>query len=113
MRARPDILLAVIFLCTRVKNPDEDDWKKLIRLMRYLNGTQDLYLTVEVDDKGIVEWSVDAAFAVHSNMKSHTGGTMSMGSGIQISRSSKQKLNTKSTTEAELVATDDMSGHIM
>ena len=41
MRARPDILLAVIFLCTRVKNPDEDDWKKLICLMRYLNTTQD------------------------------------------------------------------------
>ena len=81
--------------------------------MRYLNGTQDLYLTVEVDDKGIIEWSVDAAFAVHSDMKSHTAGTMSMGNGSLISRSSKQKLNTKSSTEAELVATDDMSGHIM
>lgn len=28
--ARPDIKCAVAFLCTRVKAPDEDDWKKLI-----------------------------------------------------------------------------------
>ena len=26
---RPDILLAVAFLCTRVKGPDQDDYKKL------------------------------------------------------------------------------------
>ena len=39
MRARPDITLTVAFLCTRVKAPDEDDWKKLIRLLKYLNGT--------------------------------------------------------------------------
>ena len=81
--------------------------------MRYLDTTKDLYLTIEVDNNGIIEWSVDAAFAVHSDMKSHSGGTMTMGKGSVISRSSKQKLNTKSSTEAELVATDDMTGHIM
>jgi hypothetical protein len=27
-RARPDILLAISFLTTRVKNPDQDDWEK-------------------------------------------------------------------------------------
>jgi hypothetical protein len=27
-RARPDMQTAVAFLCTRVKSPDEDDWKK-------------------------------------------------------------------------------------
>ncbi len=29
-RGRPDILLAISFLTTRVKSPDDDDWKKLI-----------------------------------------------------------------------------------
>lgn len=29
-RSRPDIRCTVSFLCTRVKEPDEDDWKKLI-----------------------------------------------------------------------------------
>ena len=44
-RARPDIQTAIAYLSTRVKSPDEDDWKKLIRLMEYLNGTKDLVLT--------------------------------------------------------------------
>ena len=26
-RSRPDILLAVLFLCTRVQSPDIDNWK--------------------------------------------------------------------------------------
>jgi len=29
-RARPDILTTVAFLTTRVKDPDEDDWNKLV-----------------------------------------------------------------------------------
>jgi hypothetical protein len=41
-------------------------------------------------------------------MKSHTGGVVSFGRGaIMTSRSSKQKLNTKSSTEAELVGASD------
>ncbi|MFN9961498.1 MAG: hypothetical protein ACK55I_51140, partial [bacterium] len=35
-RGRPDILLAVSFLTTRVKRPDSDDWKKMIRVLGYL-----------------------------------------------------------------------------
>jgi hypothetical protein len=40
-------------------------------------------------------------------MKSHTGGVMSMGTGDFFCKSSKQKLNTKSSTEAKLVETSD------
>jgi len=36
-------------------------------------------------------------------MRSHTGGAIMMGKGVLFSKSSKQKLNTKSSTEAELV----------
>jgi hypothetical protein len=50
---------------------------------------------------------VDASYAVHPDMKSHTGGLMSMGTGGLICKSSKQKLNTKSSTEAELVGASD------
>ena len=41
-------------------------------------------------------------------MRSHTGGAMSMGTGATYSTSKKQKLNTKSSTEAELVGVDDV-----
>ena len=40
-------------------------------------------------------------------MKSHSGAMMSMGQGAAISVSKKQKLNTKSSTESELVGVDD------
>ena len=50
-----------------------------------------------------LETWVDAAYAVHPDMRSHTGGTMSFGTGVIHTKSSKQKLNTKSSTEAELV----------
>ena len=40
-------------------------------------------------------------------MKSHSGAMMSMGQGAAISGSKKQKLNTKSSTELELVGVDE------
>jgi Reverse transcriptase (RNA-dependent DNA polymerase) len=39
-RGRPDIQTAVAFLTTRVKGPDEDDKKKLARVLVYLNCTK-------------------------------------------------------------------------
>ena len=57
---------------------------------------------------------MDAAFAVHPDMKSHTGAIMTMGGGaIQTMLSSKQKMNTRSSTEAELVAVDDVIAQIL
>jgi hypothetical protein len=106
-RARPDIQTAVAYMTTRVKSPDMDDYKKLTRVMRYLRGTINLFLTLEADDLSVVKWWVDGSFAVHADMKSHTGATMSLGKGSPYSTSTRQKLNTKSSTEAELVAVDD------
>ena len=45
-RARPDISTAVAFCTTRVRKPDEDDWKKLQRMIRYLRGSLELPLMV-------------------------------------------------------------------
>ena len=54
---------------------------------------------------------MDVAYAVHPNMRSHTGGAMSMGWGVLHSKSRKQKLNTKSSTEAELVGVSEYLPH--
>ena len=43
-RARPDLQTAVAFLTTRVRSPDEDDWKKLKRMVQYLRATKGLFL---------------------------------------------------------------------
>ena len=55
-RARPDIATAVSFLTIRVIEPDEDDWKKLVRMIRYLNGPPDLPLTLKADSTNIIKW---------------------------------------------------------
>ena len=87
--------------------PDVDDWKKLTRCIRYLRNSKELYLTLEADDDIAIKWWIDASFAMHPDMKSHTGGTMSFGKGSVYSMSRKQRINTKSSTEAELVGVDD------
>jgi hypothetical protein len=112
-RARPDIQTAVAFLCTRVKRPDQDDYKKLGRVMRYLRGTLDMPLTLEAESTSVIKWWVDASFAVHPDMRSHTGGIMSLGRGAIYSSSTKQKLNTRSSTESELVGISDLMPQVL
>ena len=112
-RARRDILIGVASLMTQVREPDEDDGKKLSWILKYICGTRDLVITLESDGTGTVKWWVDAAFTVHHDMKIHTGGMMSMGQGALYSASSKQKLNTKSSTKAELVRVDDLMTQIL
>jgi Reverse transcriptase (RNA-dependent DNA polymerase) len=112
-RARPDIQPAIAFLTTRVKAPNEQDWFKLVKMMNYLNSTQDDVLTLNTDDTFNIIWHLDAAFAVHNDKKSHTGATMSLGDGAIISVSTKQKVNTRSSTEAELVSIDDIISKVL
>lgn len=106
--ARPDILLATTFLCTRVQTPGKDDLKKLVRVVRYLNGTKDMGLRIHSTDKLDLCVYCDASFAVHPNMRSHSGAIITVGDTPVFFKSNKQKLNTKSSTEAELVAVSDV-----
>lgn len=112
-RARPDLQLAVGFLSTRVTAPTDDDWKKLKRMIQYIRKTHHLPLTLMADHSHVVKWWVDAAFAVHADMRSQTGGMMTMGRGAFYSGSTKQKLNTKSSTEAELVGVNDFMAQVL
>jgi hypothetical protein len=106
-RGRLDIQLPIAFLCTPVSCSTEKDWSKLRRVLKYLRGTLDEFLTLGADDLGIMRTWADASYAVHGDMKSHTGGVLSFGRGAVMSKSSKQRLNTKSSTEAELVGASD------
>ena len=56
---------------------------------------------------GILKWWIDASFAVHPNMRGHTGGGLSLGRGFPVLTSTKKKLNTKISTEAEIVVVDE------
>ena len=112
-RTRPDLSPAVPFLTTRVSQPDEDDWKKLCKTIQYLENTIEFALTLAADKTKPPRWWIDASYAVHPNCRSHTGGTFTLGKGAIFTISSKQKINTKSSTEAELVAVDDCIPHMI
>ena len=55
----------------------------------------------------VIHWWIDASFAVHADFKSHTGACLSFGRGCPVNILSKQKINTRSSTEAELVGIID------
>ena len=113
MRSRRDIQTAISFLTTRVRAPDEDDWNKLVRVLKYLYGTRHMKLTLSVHNMSTVKWWVDASYGTHWDCKGHTGMMMSLGKGAVLSSSRKQKLNTKSSTESELVGVDDVISKIL
>jgi len=106
-RARVDLKLVIVFLCTRVSKSTIQDWSKLKRVLLYIKCKLDMYMILGADSMlDLLTW-VDVSYAVHDNMKNHTSGCMSFGVGILIPKSAKQKLNTKSTTESEIVGASD------
>ena len=112
-RYRPNIHTAVDFLTTRVRGPNKDDWKKQLILLQYLRNTTDMPLTLHADGINIVKWWVDVSYAVHTDIRSQTGGTILLGKGAIISTSIKQKMNTKSLTETEIIVANDLMPHIL
>ena len=107
-RTIPEIETAVSCLCTRVSKSTQDDWKKLRRVLGFLQNTIDDVRIIGADSlQNLFTW-VDAAYGVHNeDMRSHKGGVMSRGTGTIHQRSTKQKLNVKSSTEAEIVGTSE------
>ena len=103
-----DIQIPVSFLATGVRSPDRHYWKKLGKILQYMVFTKDLPLTLEDSSVHVINWFVEAYFAVHGDMRIHTGGFMTLGKGCVYGTSVHQKFNTKSSTEADLVGVSDV-----
>jgi hypothetical protein len=116
-RSRPDLLTVVSFLTTRLQRPTKEDWSKLERAIRYERGAKELGIRLEAGKllgRGLILIVyVDASFAVHPNMRSHSGIVVTLVRGPLYAKSFKQKLMTKSSTEAEFVAISDAMGQAM
>ena len=54
-----------------------------------------------------MKWCVDGSYLAHPDMKGHTGANLTFGTGTVCGESAKQKLNTRSSAETELVSVDD------
>ena len=73
-----------------------------------------LYKVLQIGENIEVNSYIDAAYAVHNDCKGQSGCIITIGrAGSIYSKSSVQKLNTKSSTECELVATADHSGQVI
>eukprot|EP00957_Ditylum_brightwellii_P150130 11432675-Ditylum_brightwellii.AAC.1 len=70
-QAQPDIQTSMAFLSTRVKNLDEDNWKKPIRVMKYLCTAHDLPLVLEANSIDRMCWWINASFVIHPDMCSY------------------------------------------
>jgi hypothetical protein len=107
-QTRQDIQMAVLFLTTRVKDPDEDNWGKLKWDLKYLNGTKHLKLTLEANQlKFAVHWYTDGSHQIHEDCRRQTGFLVTLGKRAVSSSSTKMKCNTKNSTETELICSVD------
>jgi len=87
-------------------------WKnKNNKPMLHLKLRKALTLTLKLGEQP--NWWVDSSYAVHPDMCSHSRIVMTLRKGAAYLTSCKQKLNTNSSTEAELVAIDDAMGQIL
>ena len=78
----------------------------MVHIFKYVRDTKYLPLIISADNIGMLKFCIDVSHAVHSNMSVHTGGGMTMGQGFPISVSIKHNLNTRSSTESEIVRVD-------
>ena len=76
-------------------------------MIRYLQGSIDLSLTLSSDETIVPKWWVDGPHAMHMDARWHSDASMSLGQGSVVTGSTKQKINTRSLTETKLVAADN------
>jgi hypothetical protein len=112
-RIRSDILTAVSFAATRVLCPDEDDLKKLERILSYLLYTKDQKMVLRIGSEILVRAFVDASFGTYDDMKSVTGVIIMIGRATVYVKRGKQKIITRSSTESELVGHSDALSQVL
>ena len=106
-RARLETLLAISFLASRVSAPTEEDKLKLQRVLDYLATTKHVVLLLKRGQTVTLDAFVDASYGNDVGGRSRTGVVLYMAGAAIAAWTSKQKLVTKSSTEAEIVAMSD------
>ncbi len=107
-RTRPELLLAISFLSSRVANPTKSDDDKVTRILQYLNGTKEggLYFKPHHLESSVF---IDASYAVTYDAKGYSALVYQLG-GIRnapiLCKAIKQKETVRSSTASELVAFD-------
>ena len=68
---------------------------------------------MRAESLSMIRWWVDASYEVHWDCKVNTGAMISMGKGALVNIAKKHRLNTGSSTEAELVSIENVLSMMM
>ena len=112
-RAGRDTQPVTAFLTTCMRDLYEDNLGKVKRMLGYLKGTLCMPLILSADSWMLAWWWIDAAYAILNDCWGHTRAGMSLGQGMVLSYSWKQKINTKSLMEAKLIGVDGLLSYIL
>ena len=103
---RDDILFALSVLSRLSLTPSHYDMLALDRLILYLIGSKSIGRCFQSNEGIKLYCSVDASYATHKDMKSHSGVSLRIGdkSGAFKSSSTKQTITADASTISELIA---------
>ena len=62
-------------------SPDDDNWGKLKKVIKYLNGTKQLKLILLADNRRIIHWYIDSSYGIDVDCRGHTSAMLAFGSG--------------------------------
>jgi hypothetical protein len=100
---RPDILMPVTFLATKSAEPTSEYYADAIRIVAYVDSTRSLSMVFSSSANMLPVIYADASHLLHQDAKGHGGIILSLGSAPIMTKSYKLKINSKSSTESELV----------
>ncbi|KAL0418687.1 UNVERIFIED_CONTAM: Retrovirus-related Pol polyprotein from transposon RE1 [Sesamum radiatum] len=102
---RPDIMFATCLLSRFMQSPSQVHYAAAKRILRYLRGTKDFGIWYKsTNDAKLVGYTDSDWAGSVDDMKSTSGYTFSLGSGIFSWASKKQATVAQSSTEAEYIA---------
>jgi hypothetical protein len=90
-----------------VQCPTDDDRRKLERVIGYLSMTKNKTRVFNKNKFERVTTYIDASFGIHEDGKSQSGCLVMLGDTLAHEACRKQRIITKNSTEAELVALSD------
>ena len=104
-----DITITESFLTARVQNTNMQHWQKSRRLIKRLHGTVEHSLEILLFfPKNVkVEWHVDACHAARADCQRISGASMTLRKESAFWNIIKQKVNARSSAEAELAAANN------
>ena len=103
----------MVFKLDKVSCPTKQDWSKLMRMMSYMQHNPHKGLLFPTKGGMEIDAYIDAAFCAHMDGKSHTGVIVRIGGALVYAKSTKQKIVSRDSTEAETIGLSDHTDKVM